>query len=285
MDKLVASANAYFDLVEGVPFGRVLRSGVVWLFLTLALCFSVSFFCFISSKLGQADPDVFDWSFVLVLTFEVATLWSLAKVKSRMNRLRHGQLSDRCGHVFLNLRQAKRHALRRFFGKDESQYLAFAKEIAEAMQLQETLRTGKELDAARLLRLLYDPDSKPRIYALLLVIVSGLTALAIRSGAGIDAVFDLIPQSMPELMLGIAQLAMVLTPILLGIHVMWVIVAWLCHSLVLKLERRTGGELALRLVQQDLLRNHQFFTPIRMKLVDGRLFDPAAVAPDHPEAS
>lgn len=258
MEKLVSSANAYFELVENVPYRDLFRSGAVRVLFAIAAALFLSTAGYLYLKIAKQQEGAFDWLFFVTLSLELAMVVAFRYANEARNRMRIQRIGNRFNASFRNLQQARRAALRHFFGRNESQYLAFSKEIADAIALQESLREGKELDAIRMLRLIYDPDSKPRIYALLLVIVSGVTAMSIKSGADIEALFALIPQSAGK---GFAELitwALVLGLLLFATYLLRVLVALALRSLVMRLERKTNGELAIRCVQRDLLRYHRF---------------------------
>lgn len=258
MEKLVAAANAYLELVEGVPYRELLRSvPVLFLFLVGAgLFFSATAFIYVD--IGGQDGAAFGLFFWLTLVLELTMLWAFRHADEARQRLRLQRIGRKFKTRFPDIQLAKRAALQHFFGRDESAYLAFSKEIAEALALQESLRGGKELDAVRMLRLIYDPDSKPRIYALLLVIVSGVTAMAIKSGADIDALFALLPQSLTEGTMIVVSWALILGLLLFAAYLLRVLVALTMRSFVMHLERKSHGELAIRCVQRDLLRHHRF---------------------------
>lgn len=201
-----------------------------------------------------------DWQFISLIVLEFALLALSNKLKSEKTKIVLERINSKYRQSFSSIEQARRFLLRRFLGRSESEYLSFADDIQKAMNYQDQLRNPLAFGFSRVLLFLYDPDSKQRIYALLVVIVSVLTALSIREGGSISNVFEFFAGENLALVVFVwfllvvflAGLLMLLLVIRLGVEMLW---AYWSVRLDGKAAR---NPYTLKYLQRDLLAFHRF---------------------------
>ena len=147
----------------------------------------------------------------------------------------------------------------KFFGRDTCEFLKFADEVGKVINYCEEFRHPFPTRTIDLFRFLYDSESKQRIYALLIVFVSMLTALAIREGAGISNVFELINENSEILFATWLMLVLISGMVLVFLLHLRVGLVLLLTQLGLFLDgKKARNPLTLQYLQQDLLRFHRF---------------------------
>lgn len=136
-------------------------------------------------------------SFVLLLAAEFLGLWVIEKVKSDRKK----SILEKYNSIYSNMLQpelfkdvsaCKCHFLMVVFNKAEKNYLSFASEIAGAIALQDSLRSNFDKSISQWYLNIYNPESKQRINAWLIVLFSTLMLLSIKDkeGAYLSAVFE-----------------------------------------------------------------------------------------------
>lgn len=95
---------------------------------------------------------------------------------------------------FQSMDECRLHMLRSVVGKKPSDFLSVAKEVDDLISLKRKFRKHSDLTWAEFARSIYNNDSKARLLTLAIVLVSTTVALAVRSDATLDAVFDLFSE-------------------------------------------------------------------------------------------
>jgi len=261
MNRLFVTANHYYSALERFGLQYMLKSPWPWLLAALLFAFIWQGFAFVTSgpKL-HGTAHFLDWQFVSLIVLEFAILALSSKLKSEKTKFVLKRINSKYRQSFSSIEQTRRFLLRRLLGRHESEYLSFVDDIQKAIAYQDQLRNPLAFDFSRVLLFLYDPDSKQRIYALLVVIVSVLTALSIREGGSISNVFEffagenvaLVIFAWFLLVIFLAGLLMLLLVIRLGVEVLW---AYLSVRLDGKAAR---NPYTLKYLQSDLLAFHRF---------------------------
>lgn len=259
MDHLFVVANHYYAVLERFGFKYLLKSPWAWGGIFAFLCFCWQGFLF-TIETDRGTSLFLDFNFLPMIPLEFAIVFITRKLHSDKKKIILSRVNSKYRQNFQAVDQARRFLLRRYFCRKETEYLAFSDEIAKALSYQEQLRNPLSFGLSHLLTFLYDPDSKQRIYALLVVIVTALTALTIHEGGGISDVFAFFAGENLAvivfvwliLVLFLAGFLMLLMIARLGVEVMW---SYLIVSFDGKAARNPH---TLKYLQRDLLRFHQF---------------------------
>lgn len=204
MEKLNKAANKYYQELENIGIKHYFSSVWFWVFISSLLLFCLSFTWLISC-LFSAVPN-FNWNAAAITAaFEGLLLYS----QNRMRKKKEKSILDRgeknYSVKFETMAAYKRFLLKLFFGRNESEYLKFVEEIDKALQIHLRLVSSNVKAAPKFMNLIYDPDSKQRIYALLLAIGSAILALSIKFGSDLETLI----QSFGELTLSRICLIMI----------------------------------------------------------------------------
>lgn len=260
MDRLYVSANHYYAVFERFGFRQRLRSVWFWLFVAMALVFCWQGFIFLTTKTPNGAEKFINAEFLKLIAAEFIVIFIFHKLQSEKSKTVLTRINAKYRRNFSTIEQARRFLLRRYFGREESDYLSFSDDIAKAISYQEQFRNPTSFGSSQLSLFIYNPDSKQRIYALLLVVVSALTALSIHEGAGISDVFEFFSgENIATLLtvwlllvLFLAGFLMLLLVVRLGFEILW------SYLTVLMNGRAARNPYTLRYLQRDLLRFHRF---------------------------
>lgn len=261
MNRLFVTANHYYSVLERFGPQYILKSPWPWVWVVLVFVFIWQGFAFVTNGKELHGTALFlDWQFLSLIVLEFAILALSNKLKSEKTKVVLERINSKYRKSFSSIEQAKRFLLKRFFGRHESEYLSFADDIQKAITYQDQLRNPLAFGFSRVLLFLYDPDSKQRIYALMVVIVSVLIALSIREGGSISNVFEFFAGENIALVIFVwlllviflAGLLMLLLVLRLGIEVLW---AYLSVRLDGNAAR---NPYTLKYLQRDLLAFHHF---------------------------
>lgn len=257
MDRLFTSANLYYATLERFGPRFWLRTKWAWIMALAsgALLYGVWLYF---SKVETLRANSY-WPLFYIAAPEIAFLISLEKLRAIKKSEALFRINAKYKKEFTSLTQARRFLLILFFGRNENDYLKFTEEISKALTHQENLRTPVPTRFADAARLVYDPDSKQRIYALLIVIASAVTALAIREGAGISNIFELC-----ELGIGIILSAWFMLTLTFGLFLVALIfcriglIAAISYLLLLYYGKSARDPMTLKYLQRELLSFHRF---------------------------
>ncbi|MGW8394306.1 hypothetical protein [Pseudoduganella sp. HUAS MS19] len=254
MEQLRKAATAYWVMFEHVGVCYHLQNWNYRIALLAGLGFLASVvFCFIALW----EKDAVWWKlFLLALGMEAAGLYFLFRFEKTRNAFVLERLNRRFEVEFATLDGHRKRQLTRHFGQKPSDFIEFAAQIDQMREQYEKHypRSNPILD---LLRYVYHPESKARIYTLLLAIASAVLALAIRQGAGLDNLFQFFEGMglAQGLMLNIAFATMIGYFLymlgMVGADLLGV-VEHLGSRFAFR--RKVGSDFALKYVQKDLVR-------------------------------
>lgn len=260
MNRLYVSANHYYAVLERFGFWHRLKSIWFWLFVVGFFAFCWQGFIFIKNKTSNDSNIFLNMEFLKLFVLEFMVLFIFHKLQSVKSKTVLTRVNEKYRCKFLSIEQARRFLLKRYFGREESDYLSFSDEIAKTILYQERFSNPASFGSLQISLFIYNPDSKQRIYALLLVVVSALTALAIHEGAGITDVFDFFGGENIAalitvwfvLVLFLAGFLMLLLLVRLGFEI-------LCSYLIVLINGKAArNPYTLRYLQKDLLHFHRF---------------------------
>jgi hypothetical protein len=260
MNSLFCAANNYYKILERIGIQGILKSRWTWFLILTILIFLWRWQVFIADDLPPASSTLINLKFLVLIPIEFLALFCIFKLSKLKTDFVLSHVNSKYAEKFTKLDQARRFLLKQYFGRDESEYLGLIDEISKAISLQEQFRLPLPVTLPQALLFLYNPDSKQRIYALLLVIVSGLLALSIHDGATISQIFDFFGHDSISLILVVwliltfflGSLLMILLAVRIGIELSWAyLIVWVDKD-------AARHHYTLRYLQRDLLRFHRF---------------------------
>lgn len=261
MKRLYISANQYYYLLERFGYRELLFSGWFWFWLITVFAFLCQGALFFTSADEHKGVALFlDGTFLGLILLELLMVYLSFKLGKEKTKVVLERVNEKYAKSFRNIEDVRRFLLRRFFGREEIEYLEFSDDIQKAIQYQLQFRSPLTFGFSEMLTFIYNPDSKQRIYALLLVIVSVVTALSIRDGGGISNVFDFFyGESFGNIFLVWFLLVVFFGGFLMILLVirLWLELFW--DYLIVRIDGKAArNPHTLRYLQNDLLKYHRF---------------------------
>ena len=257
MDRLFISANLYYATLERFGPTFWLKARWAWLLAIASGSLLWGVWRYLSEFTAARAP--FDWMILYIVIPELIFIIALDKVRDIKTSAALSRINQKYKKNFTSLDHARRFLLSRYFGRDESKYLSFAEEIGKAMILHDQIRIPIPTRFGDAARLIYDPDSKQRIYALLIVIASALTALAIREDASISNLFELFNSGTTPIIQIWLMITFTLAAFLSALLFFRVgLIALISYLLVLIYGKAARDPMTLRHLQRDLLKFNRF---------------------------
>ena len=189
MNQLFCTANHYYSILERSWLKHILKTPWPWIWAIVLFIFIWQLVVYIPicSKLHGTSLFL-NFRFIFLIALEFSVLAISNKIKLDKSKIVLNGINLQFGESFSSIRAARRFLLNRFLGRTEFEFLSFADDIQKAIIYQEQLQSPISFSFSRFLLFLYDPSSKQRIYSLMIVSVSVLTALSIHEGGGRDKV-------------------------------------------------------------------------------------------------
>lgn len=168
------------------------RNKWVWISILVWIVFVV----LLIVNLGQG-LEVKSTIFWLLLGMELLGLLAMEKARKDRRNAILKKYNKSYSNMFLpnffkDVDSCKRHFLSLALSKSEKEYLSLACELNKAISLQDSLRSSFDKSVSRWYLSIYNPESKQRINAWLIVLFSTLMLLSIRDsdGANLSNVFE-----------------------------------------------------------------------------------------------
>lgn len=260
MEQLFTAANHYYAELERIGFRETIKLVWFWIFLV--------FLCFVGWKLITANSlsdlaakgSILGFSELSMIVFQFAFMAVYFNLQRERKKVILSRINKAYSQSFNSIDNARRFLLQRNFGRNEHEYLPFSDEITKAINYYNSLRNPFSFSASQALLLIYNPESKQRIYALLLLIASALTALSIRDGAGIQNIFEFfLGNNSGSLIVLVFFLTIFLSFVLFSLHVLKVSIDRGWSYLVVLIDGHAArNQFTLHYLQRDLLRYHRF---------------------------
>lgn len=209
-------AGKYFRHFEGRHLYPSWRNYRIWLWFLSFGAWMSSFWYFVTSGYAASGASAIPIIVVpeaiwLGITFWIRS-WKDGQIRESTNR----ELASN----FKSVDECRLQMLQSVTGKEPLEFLEVAKEIDDLVSLKRKFRKNSDLTWAEFVRSIYDSDSKARLLALAIVLVSTTVALSVRSDATLDAVFDLFTDPVGQgFLLLLAVIATVIFCALIGLRV------------------------------------------------------------------
>lgn len=186
MNHYLNIAKEYFQHLEGLQLYPSLKSFWSW-----AWIFSTGIWLATLVRFVEMDHATRSaGGFVSILAPEA--IWLI--VTFRINAWKERQIVDatnrRLGTSFKSASECRCHVLTSVMAVPPSEFLKTAKEIDDLVSLQRKFRKYSDLTLSELGRNIYDRDSKARLLALIIALVSMTVALAAKSDTTLETLFD-----------------------------------------------------------------------------------------------
>lgn len=254
MNHYIKIANHYFQEVEGLHLYPGRRYWLLWVFVIIGFCllFALSvWLIFIANKNGP-------YACLNIMIFTVAIPWFL--VLLRIQTLRQQNLiqyvNETYSQTFHTVSECHISLLQYHLKVGQDEFLSIAKEIKEMRELNQQFRSASDLDSKFYLRKLYDPDSKQRVLAGLLAMVTLISALIVRSLP--DATFfTLLEQSVWDFVMLLMFASAMVFIAFVGLHAFLLVLHDLIVNSIFKLfGKKWIGEMPLNYLVRHLVQYH-----------------------------
>jgi len=254
MNRTQKVANYYYARTELPTLRALFRPPWLFILIPYFFLFWHSFFKYLSS--GN------DWNYLLLTVFaEIVFLASFAKARQdgeqecveRFNRTKTSAVSNYRALKALLLKRITRNLSNKQVSSAIDLYI---EKSARWKNLHSLARTDP-------LRIIYDPDSKPRVFALVIAVGAAIVALGVRGGATLDNVFDLYSSILdPKLfyLLIMISVAFILVTVSTS-YAARISLRAISKPLFAFQGLRSGMRMPLRYLQQDLIENDQSLGP------------------------
>lgn len=259
MEKLSNAANKYYSELEVLGIRDKISTFWYWSFVLNALAFVIC--VFLATKEIFVNSKNSNWTFVIITgIFEILMFFSKYKFRHKFEKLILKRGSEKYSIKFESTIAYKRFLLKSIFGRKESEYLKFVEEIDKALQIHLRL-VSSNVKVTKFINLIYDPESKQRIYALLLAVGSAILALSIKFGSDLDTLFQSFDGfTFNRISLMVIFFAAILWGVLLVLTGAKVAIEYFLEYINERTEKHKyiGQIYKIKYLQIDLLRFHQF---------------------------
>lgn len=178
-------SKEYFQYLEGLHLYPTCKNFLFWIWLLATFVWvGAIVYVFIwhmdrnaSTLIYIVAPEIL-W---LVITFRVSS-WKDRRFVEVTNQ--------RLGTSFKSIAECRSHVLSSLMGVPPTEYLKIAKEIDDLLSLQRKFRKYSDLTLSELSKNIYDKDSKARLLTLTIALFSMVVALAAKSNANLETIFD-----------------------------------------------------------------------------------------------
>lgn len=182
-------AKQYFQQLEGLQLYPSYRSPWFWAWVIATGIWLRALGLLAAQPSGVGDmylPVLLPELFWVGITLRIGVLKERRLIATTNQRL---------GTSFSLATECRCHLLSTVMEMQPSEYLKTAKEIDDLLALQKRFRKYSDFSASELARTIYDRDSKARLLALVIALVSMTVALAARSDATLETVFEVYSES------------------------------------------------------------------------------------------
>lgn len=204
-------AGKYFRHFEGRHLYPSLGNYRLWLWFIALGVWVYALFHFATSGYATRGASVFPSILLPEVVWLGITFWIRAWKDRQIIEATNKTFASK----FQSMEECRLHMLRSVVAKEPSEFLGVAKEIDDLVSLKRKFRKHSDLTWAEFARSIYDGDSKARLLTLAIVLVSTTVALAVRSEATLDVVFDLFTEPAGQSFLSL--LAVIGTVIFFGL--------------------------------------------------------------------
>lgn len=179
-------ARMYFLELEGLHLYPSIHNPWRWIWIATTVLWLAGLTYF--AVYGQAMPSFSE----LVVVVLPELVWFA--VTSQIHDLKKKQLiattNGRYGVQLKSASECRQYLLSRLTKSQPSEFLKVAKEIDDLVALKRKFQNDAELVASEFWKNIYDKDSKARLLTLMIAIASVIVALAARSDATLDTIFE-----------------------------------------------------------------------------------------------
>lgn len=247
-------ARIYFLELEGLHLYPSIYNPWLWIWIATTVLWLVALTYF--AVYGQATLSFGELSIVALL--ELA--WFA--VTARIHDLKKEQLvattNDRYGMQLKSASECRQYLLSRLTKSQSSEFLKVAKEIDDLMALKRKFQNNAELVASEFWKNIYDKDSKARLLTLMIAIASVVVALAARSDATLDTIFEaFMDPGYRSFVIALAIFTAILFLVFIGVRILFSMVMDIFVSWRLKIFSRVAfTEWLLSYLVRDLIHFH-----------------------------
>jgi hypothetical protein len=265
MNYYIKIANQYFHEIEGWHLYPGRREWRFWVIVfTCFLMFIMNFVWITPIDQNQ----VFTWQWLMLIILSL--IWG--SIFLRIQKFRQKKFIEKTNEsfnqVFQTVNECCIYLLKKKLNVQESDFLDVAKEINEMIELERQYRLAADLNVQFFSRKIYDPESKQRVLAGLLALLTLITALLVRSMPPEFGFSLLLNQSAWSFILLLLLTSAIVFFFIIGLHVFWLVLYDSLSNTVLKfLGQKSKGKIALDYLVRHLVRYH---TPLITKNITNK---------------
>jgi len=210
-------AKLYFRHLEGLHLYPSLKTpwALAWLAVTAVWLGTLARFAI----LDHSSRD--EMGIATILVPEVLWLLVTFRIQALKERRLVEETNRHLGTSFNSPSECRRHVLAAAVAAHPSEFLRFAKEIDELISLKRKFRKYSDLSWTELGRKIYDRDSKARLLTLMIALVSITVALAAKSDATLETLFEVYSEpTARDFLLMVAAWTAILFALYIGLQVL-----------------------------------------------------------------
>lgn len=259
MNYYIEIANQYFHEIEGWHLYPGYREWRLW------VCVMSSFFLltmlFVWVVFLDKSRTVAIWQWLVIIIALLPWAWAFQQIQKYRQKKLVQEVNENYKKTFQTANECCVYLLKQKLQMQEGQFLAVAKEIKEMLELDRQYRSASDLDAQFYFRKLYDPESKQRVLAGLLAMLTLITALVVRASperaSPEAAFFALLDQSAWGIIVLMMLASAMLFLICIGLYIFSLVLYDSLLSVMLKLTgRKWKGKMSLQYFVRHLVRYH-----------------------------
>lgn len=185
MKHYLSIAKEYFQYLEGLHLYPTYKSFWFWAWV---LATSVWVGAIVYIFMWHLDRGVS--TLIYIAAPEVVWLTVTFRISSLKDRNFVAVTNQRLKTDFKSPNECRSHVLGSLMCVPSSEYLKTAKEIDDLLSIQRKFRKYSDLTFSELFKNIYDKDSKARLLTLTIALFSMTVALAAKSNANLESIFD-----------------------------------------------------------------------------------------------
>lgn len=245
-------AERYFVQFEGRNLYPGWKSWRFWVWIACTTLWGVSLWAY--AKPGHIETT----KLLAMLAAEVVWLVAGFNMSAWKDRRAVAIINARLGTNFKKMIECRLVVLREIVPVPRTDYLRFVKDMSEAKSLNRAFKRYSDFEPSEIWKAIYDRDSKARLLALTIAVISMLVALVAKSNVTLDTLFDLYSEpSVTRLLSLVESLAVVIFAIFVGFKIFALSVADFFMSWSIRLfGKSVFSDWLLAYLARDLLRFH-----------------------------
>lgn len=192
MNEFHAIARTYFRQVEGWHLYRTEGDKLLWLWTALVALGALCLVWPLWDAIRRSAWVQYGIWLGIVLVIEVIVLAISSRILKRKSAALIAEVAEQHAVVMKTEQECRAFLLTKLLDRPTDKFFTVAKEISDLLKMRQEFRALHESEPGHLWRSVYDRDSKPRLIAVTLGVITLFTALTIRSIPEGPTLFDVL---------------------------------------------------------------------------------------------